>query len=105
MLRAHAPLEFLPNWPALMDTATACAYLSMSDVSLRHLAKRRGIAPVDFGGLHLLRWRKQDLDALVDGLAQRVDTARGAGGSIQPSAPVHDLAAAALEKSRRRGRR
>jgi hypothetical protein len=87
----------LPHWPALMDTLTACAYLSMGEASLKFLTAKGGVAPVDLGGPALLRWRKRDLDALVDSLPQR-------GGTIAPTAPVHDLAEEALKRARQRAR-
>jgi hypothetical protein len=91
-------LAALPDWPALMDTATACAYLSMGETSLKYLASQRGVAPVDFGGLALLRWRRRDLDGLIDSLPQR-------GGTLPVQAPVVDLEAEALKRAAQRSRR
>jgi hypothetical protein len=89
----------LPDWPALMDTATACAYLSMGPSSLKFLTARAGVAPIDLDGVALLRWRRRDLDGLVDSLRQR-------GATFAPAAaPVVDLEAEALARAARRGRR
>lgn len=92
MSRSDLPL---PNWPGLMDTATASAYLSMSEASLRLLAHRVGVTPVDCGGLSMTRWRRRDLDAMIDSLPQR-------DGTVVAQASVVDDAAAALERVRRR---
>ncbi len=88
----------LPDWPALMTTAYACAYLSLGEVSFRFLAKRAGVAPVAFDGLSVVRWRRTDLDRLIDSPGER--------SSEMPSdvaAPV-DLAQAALRRAERRAR-
>lgn len=69
MLRGRPPNEPLPDWPALMTTSLASRYLSMDENSLRPVAKRAGIAPVDLG-LELERWRRSDLDRLVKSLPE-----------------------------------
>lgn len=87
----------LPDWPALLDVTMASAYCSMSEASFRFIARRRGVNPVDIG-LHMTRWRRKDLDGLIDNLP-----ARGAN-----SAPVagndQDPAEAALERAKKRAR-
>lgn len=88
----------LPAWPALLTTDLACAYLSLGEVSLKYLAKRAGVTPVDCAGLALVRWRRGDLDRLIDSLGAR-------GSEILPdAAPPVDLAQAALARAQRRAR-
>lgn len=55
------------EWPALMDLGTAGAYLTLAPGSLIALLRRENIAPVDVGA-RLKRWRRQDLDALIERL-------------------------------------
>jgi hypothetical protein len=85
----------LPNWPRLMDTQMAASYLAVGESSFRALAARGGIRPVDLG-LSVTRWRREDLDGLVDKLP-----ARGADCGITDTFEV-DVAEAALERVRRR---
>lgn len=99
MTRAAGQPPPLPAWPALMATDVACAYLSMGEASFRFLVRARQIAPVECAGLALVRWRKSDLDRLIDSLPAR-------GAEIPPdSAPPVDLAQAALERAKRRATR
>lgn len=60
----------LPNWPNLMDAATAAAYLAIGESSFRALAARAGVLPVELG-LQVTRWRRSDIDAMVANLAVR----------------------------------
>lgn len=85
----------LPDWPALMDERMAAAYCSICPVTFQALASRYGVAPVDMGA-RVTRWRKRDLDGLVDRLPAR--------GDPRDTAPVVDMAQAALENARRRAR-
>jgi hypothetical protein len=55
------------EWPALMDLDTAGAYLTLAPGSLINLLRRENIAPVEVGA-RLRRWRRQDLDALLERL-------------------------------------
>lgn len=50
-----------------MDLGTAGAYLTLAPGSLISLLRRENIAPVDVGA-RLKRWRRQDLDALIERL-------------------------------------
>jgi len=78
-----------------MDSDMAAAYCSVCPVTFQALAGRYGVAPVDMGA-RVTRWRKRDLDTLVDRLPAR--------GDPKDTAPVVDLAQAALEKAERRAR-
>ena len=81
----------LPDWPALMSEDLACAYLSVSSNSLRIIAMRNNVDPVDTG-LEMKRWRRRDLDRLVDSLpSKRPD------GSREQDPPA-DLAQEALAR-------
>lgn len=85
----------LPNWPKLMDTQMAASYLAIGESSFRSVAARAGIQPVDLG-LSVTRWRREDLDGLVDQLPPRgVDYPIAAESEIDP-------AEAALQRVRQR---
>jgi hypothetical protein len=58
------------DWPALMDLATAGDYLALTPGSLINLLRRENVSPVEIGG-RLRRWRRRDLDALVERLPLR----------------------------------
>jgi hypothetical protein len=90
--RADPPL---PHWPAVLDTALAASYLALSESSFRIVAARAGVQPVELG-LSVTRWRRADLDALIDRLPHRGEATTGSPESDQ------DEAAAALERVRRR---
>ncbi len=55
------------DWPALMDLATAGDYLALAPGSLLGLLRREHVSPVDLG-FKARRWRRRDLDELVDRL-------------------------------------
>ena len=55
------------DWPALMDLTTAGDYLALAPGSLLSLLRREHVSPVDLG-LKLRRWRRRDLDDLVERL-------------------------------------
>lgn len=55
------------DWPALMDLTTAGDYLALAPGSLLGLLRREHVSPVDLG-LKLRRWRRKDLDELVERL-------------------------------------
>lgn len=99
----QAPSEFnIAAWPALLTTELACAYTSLGEQSFRLLARKSGVEPVDCGGLAVTRWRRGDLDRLIDSLPTK-------GAPIAPNGPppANDpasAAAAALERARRRRR-
>jgi hypothetical protein len=90
----HPPDADLPNWPSLMDIHTGAAYLGMGEASFRGVVARAGIRPVDLG-VSLLRWRRSDLDGLVEQLPPK----ELIGGPIEPAICP---AQAALERVRRR---
>lgn len=93
----RASLE-MPSWPALMPIETACAYLGLSPQSFRTVTKVKGVRPVDLG-ISVTRWRKADLDTLVDRLAVR-------GSELTPAAlTLPDPADLALERASRRAKR
>ncbi len=94
----HAPADFnISAWPALLTTEMACAYLQMSEASLRFTAARFGASPVD-NGLSMTRWAKVDLDRLIDSLPRR--------GAEMPAEPANtpDPAAAALARVKARAK-
>jgi hypothetical protein len=97
---ARDPLA-LPNWPALMDEAMASAYLDVAPATFRAIAARAKVAPVDLGH-RLTRWRRRDLDALVDKLPARSNPAEPQAAN-QPD-PA-DAADEALRRAERRARR
>ena len=72
----------MPAWPLLMGASTAALYLEIAERSFRALARRAGLRPVDLG-LGVVRWRRDDVDALVAALPRRGaandDPAAGAG--------------------------
>ena len=90
--------DILPNWPKLMDTQMAASYLALGVSSFRAVAARAGITPVDLG-LSVTRWRREDLDGLVEKLPPRGDDC-----PITDAAEI-DLAKAALERVRIRQRK
>ena len=96
-------------WPALLTTELACAYVQLSEASFRFLAKRRGVKPADIAGLAVTRWRKADLDRMIDSLPTAGDQmppqepANGPGAASE--LPAHDPAAAALAKVAQRARK
>lgn len=94
-------MEPLPNWPVLMTTEVACAYVSLGEQSFRFITRKRSVFPVECEGLAVTRWRKSDLDRLVENLPVR-------GEKIGPIGANDDTAAAqALQRVQRRtsGRR
>jgi hypothetical protein len=90
----HIPAADLPNWPSLMDVHAAAAYLAISEGSFRKLAARSGIQPVDLG-LSVMRWRRSDLDRLIEKLPHREPTADPENLPLDPTQ-------AALDRVRRR---
>lgn len=99
MTRLAGQTPTLPAWPALMATDLACAYLSLGEASFRFLARTQKVDPVECAGLALVRWRKTDLDRLIDSLPAR-------GAEMAPdSAPPVDPAQTALERANRRAAR
>lgn len=95
----QAPADFsIAAWPALLTTELACAYTCLGEQSFRLLARKSGVEPVDCGGLAVTRWRRGDLDRLIDSLPAR-------GAEIEPEpANAPDPADAALQKAMRRAR-
>ena len=98
MSRAAPPPVVMPAWPALLTTELACAYTTLSEASFRAVAKLKGLEPRDVAGLAVTRWRRADLDALIDSLP-----ARGAQmpADAPPAADPVDLA---LQRVKRRAR-
>lgn len=99
MTRA-APSEFtVTAWPALLTTELACAYTQLSERSFRLFAAKYGVSPTDCGGLAVTRWRRSDLDRLIDSLP-----AKGEQSPHDEPAGGRDPAELALEKAKRRAR-
>jgi len=55
-------------WPALLTREQVCAYVGMSADSFANACP---VAPVILG-VRLLRWRRSDIDAWVEGLPNRL---------------------------------
>jgi hypothetical protein len=89
----HEQLAEMPDWPILMNAATAALYLEISPASFHALVRRAGVRPVDMG-MGLVRWRRRDLDDLVTALPARQT-------SQEQPPPGADFNAA-LERSARR---
>lgn len=107
---SRAALAAIPAaWPALLTTELACAYVQLSEASFRFLAHARGVKPADVAGLAVTRWRKADLDRMIDSLAEQgaemaaQEPANGPGAVV--TLPAHDPAAAALAKAAQRARK
>ena len=99
----------LPNWPAMMATDMAAAYVSMSESGFQALAAANGVRPVDLGGLRGVRWKKGDVDRLVDTLPPRDGVSRASGALAAHTAADARLAQEALSRvgsrsARRRAR-
>lgn len=89
------------DWPALMDLTTAGDYLALAPSSLLSLLKREHVSPVDLG-LKARRWRRRDLDDLVERLPMSwVQEERGDREVRQQS----EAALAAVERRARSVRR
>lgn len=89
------------DWPALMDLTTAGDYLALAPGSLLSLLRRERVAPVDLG-VKLRRWRRSDLDELVERLPMTwVQDARRDPQERQ----VTEAALAAVERRARAARR
>lgn len=93
----------LPDWPALMSIEVACDYLDLRATSFRYMTRMAGTQPVDCHGLALARWRRADLDRMIDSLPARggdsTVEAREAGNTADhASLPVVDAADLALAR-------
>jgi hypothetical protein len=96
----------MPDWPAMMELEMALAYTRLGEDSFRSLLSRHGVRAVDLGN-SLVRWRKADIDAMIDRLPLRQprlgrDSPASSAGA---DAPIQDPAAAALDRARKRTRR
>jgi hypothetical protein len=99
-MKSARPIVTLPGWPAMMDDALACAYTSLSTESFRAVMAMKKIAPVDMG-LRVVRWKKSDLDRVIDSLPLR-----GSDPPVdQGGVPVIDLGAEAIARAREMRRR
>jgi hypothetical protein len=98
------PAPIPPAWPALMDLATALAYCTLKEDAFRSVTGRQGVRPVDLG-MSCVRYRRADLDAMLDKLTMRApklpDQPAEATGVVYELA---DPAAVALERARKRAR-
>jgi len=93
MSRAAPQDAPLPHWPALMTTELACAYTSLARGSFQLLASKHGVLPVECAGLAVTRWRRADLDRLIDKLPAR-------GAEMEPEGqPANDPAEEALRRA------
>lgn len=104
----HSPEMVIAAWPGLMTTETACAYTSWSEDSFLYLAAQCGVRPVECADLRGTRWRRSDLDRMIDSLPEKgAPKPDGAArdGSAAAAAVANDPAAAALEKAAQRARK
>jgi hypothetical protein len=97
---SRSSAEHLPAWPALLTTPLACDYTSLSEVSFRFLMAQHGVEPRECGGLAVTRWRRADLDRVIDSLPARGRQMRAEGES--ETMPPEDPAEAALRRAERR---
>lgn len=88
----------LPNWPAMMATEMAAAYVSMSESGFQALAAAHGVRPVDLGRLRGVRWKKGDVDRLVDSLPVRDGVLRDRAAHAAPRALDAELARQAMAR-------
>lgn len=104
-----SPEPMIAAWPALLTTDLACAYTQLSEQSFRWLATQRGLKPADCAGLAVTRWRRSDIDRMIDSLPERGAEITPQEPAQDPSAttlaPAPDPFAAALAKAAQRGRR
>ncbi|RAK52613.1 hypothetical protein [Phenylobacterium deserti] len=91
------PRSPCPDWPALMDLATAAAYLTLGPGTAASLLRRENVAPIVVAA-RLKRWRREDLDALVQRLAGQGIAGEGA---CQAMLEGFDWALAAVERRAR----
>ena len=85
----------LPHWPALMDEATGAAYCGeISAPTFRALTSKYKVQPIETG-FRLLRWKKADLDAMIDRLPTRG----------VPSTPEEVRSVESLDEARSRARK
>jgi hypothetical protein len=97
------------EWPALMDLETAGHYLALAPGSLVGLLRREKVPPVDLGA-RIRRWRRKDLDDLVDRLPPAASVigeaacAESKDGVDWALAAVERRAAAMRKAARRRPR-
>lgn len=69
--------------PALLTREQVCAYVGMSADSMSRVCP---VAPVDMG-VKLLRWRRKDIDASVEGLPSRLLRGGRATTEIDEASP------------------
>lgn len=62
---AGTPIRLPAAWPALMPLEMASRYLSLDENSFRLVTARAQVGTIDLG-LNLERWRKRDLDRLLN---------------------------------------
>ena len=88
----RSPLA-MPDWPALMDANLAAAYLAMSPSSFQVVAAKRGLRAVKLD-VKVTRWRRRDLDALIESLPLLQADGDGAEPAAPPAAVDADEQAA-----------
>jgi hypothetical protein len=105
----HAPEPTIAAWPALLTTELACVYTSLSEQSFRWMAHQHGVRPTECAGLAVTRWRRNDLDRMIDSLPAKGAEIEPQDGPIAPAgtlpSPNTDPAADALARAARRARK
>lgn len=87
-------------WPALMTREQACAYVGVSEATFRTICP---ISPVDLG-VHLLRWRRDQLDAWIAALPARLRAAQVGAQDAPPPVtdPAEERRLSSVERARAR---
>lgn len=93
-----------PAWPALLNDAMAASYMTMAQSTFRAVAARNGVMPVELG-VACTRWRRADLDHLIERLPLRDEQAVKPGADEPALKTVDELAGEALDRVRSRARR
>ena len=95
----------LPNWPAMMATDMACAYVSLGESSFQALAAANGVRPVDLGKLRGVRWKRSELDRLIDSLPAADEPSRVRADPSAPPSSDAQMAQQALSRVEHRSAR
>ena len=99
-----APADIPDAWPALLDKQLAAAFVRLSADTFDRICP---VAPVDLG-VHLLRWRRVDLEAWLAALPSRLRRAqlKAQDAAPQPEPvtdPAEERRLSAVERARSRG--
>ena len=76
----------------------AAAYVSMSKSSFQALAAANGVRPVDLGPLRQVRWKRSELDRLIDSLPARGEPSRARASDADHPSSDAQMAQQALSR-------